>query len=135
MRGLFLMASTAAWAALSTCNAMASDWDQARDWYVETKRAAKYARIAITGTADLARIDAEQTAAARQLRSAAQLPLADRGKAVCTGAAKAVVDFIAAGKAGNMNSGPASYERQYARWQTLSEECIRAIQQQTSSAD
>lgn len=134
MRMLLLTGSTVVWAVLSACSAIASEWDQARDWYVETKRAAKYARIAITGTADLARIDAEQASAARQLRNAAQLPLADRDKAVCTGAAKAVVDFIAAGKAGNMTSGPASFERQYARWETLSDECIRAIQQRTSSA-
>ncbi len=107
--------------------ASAANWEQNRDWYIEIKRAAKYARIAITGTADLARIDAEQAAAAKQLRAAAQLQLPDRDKAICVAAAKAVVDFIAAAKAGNMDGGPASYERQKTRWDFLSEECIAAI--------
>lgn len=112
---------------VSIGGASAGDWASAFDWYVEIKRAAKYARIAITGTADLTRIDTEQAAATKQLRAAAQLPLPDRDKAICTGAAKAVVDFIAAAKSGNMDNGPASYERQKARWDTLSEDCISAI--------
>lgn len=107
----------------------AGDGQWAYDWYVETKRAAKYARIAITGTADLARLDQEQAAAEKQLRASAQLRLPDRDKAVCIAAAKAVVDFIAAAKAGNMDGGPASYERQQTRWDVLSVDCIKPIRQ------
>lgn len=107
--------------------ALSGDWEWSRDWYIEIKRAAKYARIAITATGDLARIDAEHSAASKQLRLAAQLPLPDQDRAVCIASAKAVVDFIAAAKAGNMDTGPASYERQKARWDVLSEDCITAI--------
>jgi len=121
-------------AILTSTIVVAGDWEQSRDWYVEIKRAAKYARIAIAHTGDLVRIDAEQVVAAKQLQAAAQLPLPERDKAVCTAAAKAVVDFIAAGKAGNMSSGPTSYERQYQRWENLSDECIGAIQQRSGSA-
>ncbi|RJF74166.1 hypothetical protein D4Q52_13475 [Rhodopseudomonas palustris] len=108
--------------------ACAGGWEQSRDWYIELKRAAKYARIAITGIADLNRIDTEQATAGKQLQAALQLPLPDKDKAVCSAAAKAVVDFIAAGKAGNMTGGPASYERQYARWDALSVDCLKGIQ-------
>lgn len=96
-------------------------------WFIETKRAAKYARIAVTMTADLGRLDREEQAAKRQLAAAPSLALPTEGRAVCQAAAKAVVDFITAAKAGNMSSGPASYEMQYARWDRVSADCLKAI--------
>ncbi|HEY0328811.1 MAG TPA: hypothetical protein VGC77_06885 [Rhodopseudomonas sp.] len=118
---------------LSIGAAFAGDWEQSSGWYIETKRVAKFARIAITSTGDLARMDAEEAAARKQLASASGLPLPDQARAICAASAKAVVDFIGAAKAGNMTNGPASYERQYQRWDTLSDQCISAIQQRASA--
>lgn len=128
MRALKTVVWAAIGAALFSIGARAADWEQSRDWYVETKRAAKYARIAITNSGDLARIDAEEAVAKRQFARSFQLPLDDHGKSSCSHAAKAVVDFIGAAKSGNMEGGPASYERQMARWDALSEECLKSIQ-------
>lgn len=105
--------------------ASADKWQQAMPWYIELKRAAKYARIAISVPANRAQIDAEEVAAKRQLDLAAKLPLSDQERTTCTQAAKAVVDFIAAAKAGNT----AGYELKKERWDELSPECLKAIQQ------
>ena len=108
-------------------------WDHASGWYIEMKRVAKSARIAITATSDLGRMDAEEASAKRLLGLAAGLPLSNRGRDLCSGAAKAVIDFIGAARVGNMDAGPASYESQKRRWDILSDECIAIIQTETFS--
>jgi hypothetical protein len=101
--------------------------DEAEAWYIETKRAAKYARLAITSPAYRERLEHEDEAARHQLSKASALALSPEGRAVCQRAARAVVDFVAAARAGNMSNGPASFETQLVVWDHLSDRCIEGI--------
>lgn len=122
MRAVLLM--LCAVGALSTCQGNASPLvDESRSWLEEITRSARQAKDAIVSSGDLTLLD-EEFGNARELEElAAHLPFSEEDRKVCAAAAKAVVDFITAAKAGNMNSGPASYERQKVRWDSLAEKC------------
>lgn len=96
--------------------------ETARQWYVEIKRAAKYARIAIqTKNARLLEENAAAVAALDDQAAALSFP-GDAGP-VCRSAAQAASYFISAGKAGSVSG----FTTHLAAWDRLSDECIDAI--------
>jgi hypothetical protein len=108
-------------------NAQSSSPVVDREWYTGVKRSAKYARIAITHTADLQRMNEELVAARGYVVAADRLSLPEAGRNTCRAAAQAVVDAIRGAQAGNMDTGPASYASQFRRWEMAGAQCLAAI--------
>ncbi|WP_296579754.1 hypothetical protein [Xanthobacter sp.] len=98
----------------------------ARQWHVDLKRAAKYARISIQ-SGDLNRLRTERDAVDALLVKSGSLQFPEGAAPVCRAAGEAVRDFISAAQAGNMASGPASFSVQFARWDRLGDQCLAAI--------
>lgn len=96
--------------------------EAARQWYVEMKRAAKYARIAIqTKNSQLLQENAAAVAALDD--QAAALTFPGNAGPICRSAAQAASYFVSAGKAGSVSG----FTTHLAAWDRLSDECIDAI--------
>lgn len=108
-------------------NAQSSSPVADREWYTGVKRSAKYARIAITHTADLQRMNEELAAVRGYVAAADRLSMPEADRATCRAAAQAVVDAIRGAQAGNMDGGPASYTAQFRRWELAGDRCLAAI--------
>ncbi|MFG1207049.1 hypothetical protein [Xanthobacter flavus] len=96
--------------------------EAARQWHVEMKRAAKYARIAIQ-TKNSQLLQENESAVATLGDQAASLTFPGDAGPICRSAAQAASYFISAGKAGSVSG----YTTHLAAWDRLSDECIAAI--------
>jgi hypothetical protein len=97
-------------------------------WYVELKRAAKYARIAATVPDSWDRLEVEDRAARRQLELANSLPIRPEARIVCKAAAQAVVDFIHVAR--TASGGRSNIESGVQAWDTTGKQCLDMIHDQ-----